>query len=186
MTSGVGQVACNLTSYILQMGERILSILRRYDPNNRPVFLTCVTADRQPILTALHRPLIVAYRNTQNMRADILAWVIMPDHLHAVIELGDYSLSDTVHRFKRNLSSICYRQNRRGRIWQHRFWDHIIRDQTDLNRHIDYIHFNPVKHGLADKPIDWKWSSIHWWMAQGWYQPDWGCVKCENSSGFGE
>ncbi len=62
----------------------------------------------------------------------------------------------------------------RGRVWQNRFWDHIIRDQEDLNRHIDYVHFNPVKHGYVNLPFDWTHSSIHEYHADGFYPRDWG------------
>ncbi|MCK4631684.1 MAG: transposase [candidate division Zixibacteria bacterium] len=163
-----------------------MSILKRYDPLNRPVFLTCVTLDRQPLLVDLIHPLIAAYRHVLNLGVIVPAWVILPDHLHAVIDLGEGSLSDTVHRFKRKLSAVSYGRNHTGRLWQHRFWDHIIRDQADYNRHIDYTHFNPVKHGVSVEPAGWKWSSIHRWMAEGWYQPDWGRVEREDDGVFGE
>lgn len=163
-----------------------MSNLRRYDPASRPIFLTCVTLDRKPLLVDLMRPLTAAYRHILDLGVTVPAWVVMPDHLHAVIYLGESSLSETVHRFKRKLSAVCYRRNRRGRLWQHRFWDHIIRDQADFNRHIDYIHFNSVKHGVSTEPTGWKWSSIHSWMAEGWYQPDWGSVERDEGRAFGE
>ena len=163
-----------------------MSNLRRYDPGNRPVFVTCVTLDRQPLLIDLIRPLVAAYRHVLDLNVAVPAWVVMPDHFHAVIELGELRLSDTVHRFKRKLTSVCYRRRHLGRIWQHRFWDHIIRSQADFNRHVDYIHFNPVKHALVDDPKKWKWSSIHRWAAEGWYQPDWGCTERERGCDFGE
>lgn len=112
--------------------------------------------------------------------------VVLPDHLHAIIDLGDKSISEVVHRFKRKFSAICYNRNRRGRLWQHRFWDHIIRNSEDFNHHVDYIHFNPVKHGLASSAIKWKWSSLHRWMESGWYQPDWGEIENESVQEYGE
>jgi hypothetical protein len=60
-------------------------------------------------------------------------------------------------------------------IWQRRFWDHIIRDQDDHNAHLDYIHYNPVKHGYAAKPTDYPWSSFGSYLENGIYPPDWGC-----------
>lgn len=163
-----------------------MSILRRYDSANRPVFITCVTFNRQPTLLHLIHPILKSYRHIRHYGVTAAAWVILPDHFHALIHLHDNRLSEAVHRFKRKLSSICYQHNNRGRIWQHRFWDHIIRDQDDLNKHIDYIHFNPVKHGLASEPIDWKWSSIHRWMDEGLYQPDWGQIESEHGREYGE
>jgi REP-associated tyrosine transposase len=72
-------------------------------------------------------------------------------------------------------------------IWQRRFWDHIIRNQTDLNKHIDYIHYNPVKHGYVNSPFEWEYSSIHVYRDKGYYQSDWGMKEDLNIGGeFGE
>ena len=59
-------------------------------------------------------------------------------------------------------------------IWQRRFWEHLIRDEDDLSRHIDYIHYNPVKHGLVRKAADWEWSSFHRYVRVGTYEREWG------------
>lgn len=59
-------------------------------------------------------------------------------------------------------------------IWQRRFWEHRIRDETDFAHHVDYIHYNPVKHGLVSRPVDWPYSSIHRAIRQGMIPPDWG------------
>jgi putative transposase len=59
-------------------------------------------------------------------------------------------------------------------IWQHRYWEHQIRDETDFARHVDYIHYNPVKHGLARSPLDWPYSSFGRYVKAGVYAPDWG------------
>ncbi|MDR3575309.1 MAG: hypothetical protein P4L50_15725, partial [Anaerolineaceae bacterium] len=56
-------------------------------------------------------------------------------------------------------------------IWQRRFWEHTILDDEDLNRHIDYIHYNPVKHGLVSKASDWPWSSFHRYVQMGYFEP---------------
>jgi putative transposase len=69
------------------------------------------------------------------------------------------------------------KQRRRG-VWQPRFWEHMIRDQEDLFRHLDYIHFNPVKHGLAACPHQWAYSTFHQWVRRGDYEADWLCA-CE-------
>lgn len=63
------------------------------------------------------------------------------------------------------------RERRRG-VWQRRFWEHTIRDELDLKAHFDYIHDNPVKHGLATAPRDWPWSSFHRWVRAGHYPVD--------------
>ncbi len=69
-------------------------------------------------------------------------------------------------------------------IWQRRFWDHCIRDEEDLRRHLDYIHYNPVKHGLVRRPLDWPWSSFARYVSLGWYSPEWGCLEPESFEGL--
>jgi putative transposase len=59
-------------------------------------------------------------------------------------------------------------------IWQRRFWEHQIRDDDDCKRHTDYIHYNPVKHGLAASPLTWRFSSFHRYVQEGIYHPEWG------------
>jgi putative transposase len=65
------------------------------------------------------------------------------------------------------------RGSRRRGVWQVKFWEHTIRDAADFKRHLDYIHLNPVKHGLAKRPRDWAWSSFRRWVEFGEYEPDW-------------
>lgn len=59
-------------------------------------------------------------------------------------------------------------------IWQRRFWEHTIRDEKDLERHVDYLHYNPVKHGLVKRVKDWEWSSFHRYVRMGVYEAEWG------------
>ena len=66
------------------------------------------------------------------------------------------------------------RRKKEKGIWQRRFWEHVIRDQTDFNRHCDYIHYNPVKHGLVNSPLEWKHSSFGKFVEKGLYRQDWG------------
>ena len=70
------------------------------------------------------------------------------------------------------------RQRRReGTLWQRRFWEHQARDDQDYRAHVEYIHFNPVKHGLAKAPTDWSCSSFMRWVARGVYEEDWGSSR---------
>ncbi len=62
----------------------------------------------------------------------------------------------------------------RANVWQDRYWEHYIRDEVDLLRHVEYIHYNPVKHGLTKRPIDWQWSSFQRYVRMGFYEADWG------------
>jgi putative transposase len=79
------------------------------------------------------------------------------------------------------------RQNRReGTIWQRRFWEHVIRDDTDLERHVDYIHYNPVKHGYVSRVLDWPYSTFHDYVRRGVYPPDWASGDDHEEANFGE
>ena len=71
------------------------------------------------------------------------------------------------------LSDSRIKRRERG-IWQRRFWEHMIRDENDFNRHLDYIHWNPVKHGYVTNVIDWPHSSFHKFVKMGWYSENWG------------
>ena len=71
-------------------------------------------------------------------------------------------------------------------LWQRRFWEHTIRDEADLARHIDYVHFNPVKHGLVQRVRDWPYSSFHRYVREGLLPGDWAGDDGEKGAGFGE
>jgi putative transposase len=113
------------------------------------------------------------------------AIVILPEHLHCIWQLPpDDEAYPTRWRlikahFSRLLESGEYRSRSRVRkgergIWQRRYWEHLIRDEQDYARHVDYIHYNPVKHGLVTQAKDWPYSTFSRWVAQGIYAPDWG------------
>ena len=70
-------------------------------------------------------------------------------------------------------------ERRRG-VWQRRFWEHTIRDETDLESHFDYMHYNPVKHALVPRPRDWPWSTFHRWVRDGHYPIDWAAGQIDN------
>jgi putative transposase len=115
------------------------------------------------------------------------AIVILPDHLHTIWTLPEKD-SDFPTRWKlikstfsRNykktftsyLPDSIISKGERG-IWQRRFWEHLIRDQNDFNKHCDYIHYNPVKHGLVKSPAQWKFGSFSKYLEQGIYEENWG------------
>lgn len=113
------------------------------------------------------------------------AMVVLPDHIHAVWTLpdGDGDFSTRWRLIKSRFRPVETageslpangRPNRGRALWQRRFWEHEIRDQEDLRRHVDYIHYNPVRHGLVDCPIEWPYSSLHRAIRQGTYPTDWG------------
>ena len=108
----------------------------------------------------------------------LIAWVILPDHFHLLFDSNESNLSDILHRIKLSFSSQYRKLKnlRSGNIWQHRFWDHIIRNQEDFNNHINYIHYNPVKHGITTDPKKWEHSSFLDYYSNGFYSEDWGVV----------
>jgi putative transposase len=113
----------------------------------------------------------------------------MSDHFYAVIDPRGTNISRIMQRLKIKFAGL-YRSRyglRKGRVWQNRFWDHVIRDQNDLNRHLDYIHYNPVKHGLCADPFMHNHSSLHKFAEQGYYDPNWGTREPAHMNGdFGE
>jgi len=112
------------------------------------------------------------------------AWVVLPEHMHAIWTLpehdADFSLRWRLIKtaFARQLpkteflSDVRLARGERG-IWQRRFWEHMIRDDDDFARHVDYVHINPVKHGLVKTPADWLYSSFHRYVKEGIYPADW-------------
>ncbi|MEW6648545.1 MAG: transposase [Pseudomonadota bacterium] len=115
----------------------------------------------------------------------IVAMVVLPEHLHAVWRLppedADYPLRWSLIKagFSRLLDKTesigASRQARRERgIWQRRYWEHQIRDADDLARHVDYVHYNPVKHGWVSCAADWPHSTLHGYIERGMVAADWG------------
>jgi putative transposase len=113
------------------------------------------------------------------------AVVVLPEHLHAIWTLppGDanYSVRWALIKaaFSRSLpatEAVSASRRKRGErgVWQRRFWEHTLRDEDDYALHVDYIHYNPVKHGYAARPIDWPYSSLHDFVKRGILPADWG------------
>nr|VFJ47778.1 MAG: putative transposase [Candidatus Kentron sp. DK]VFJ64207.1 MAG: putative transposase [Candidatus Kentron sp. DK] len=159
-----------------------MSNYRRADIPGAMYFFTVVTYRRYPWFDREGRVEILrrAFRKTmarQPFRVE--AMVVLPDHLHCLWQLpeGDRDFSGRWREIKKGASRhLDPGVNARGErpVWQKRFWEHLIRDQEDLRNHMDYIHYNPVRHGLAKRAGDWPWSSFPRAVAKGWYDPDWG------------
>ena len=158
-------------------------------------FFTLVTYQRRKILTTElgRRCLREAIEETQTRWPfHVVAIVLLPDHLHAVWELprGDANYSLRLQRLKSAFtrkylagggsegSRSPSRERKAERaIWQRRFWEHTVRDEDDLKRCVDYIHWNPVKHGLVPRVRDYPWSSFHRFVQLGEYEIGWGGVN---------
>ena len=142
------------------------------------IFFTVVTADRSPILIDEIDRLRGAFRQVmQRQPFAIDAIVVLPDHLHTIWRLpeGDGSYATRWSVLKRYFSvgiaradvrSSLRRRRERG-VWQRRFWEHVVRDESEWNAYVDYIHYNPVKHGYCTAPGDWEFSSYRRFAARG-------------------
>jgi putative transposase len=165
-------------------------------------FFTVVTYHRLPILTtALSREILHSGWENVNKRFPFTtdAICLLPDHLHCIWTLpeGDANYSLRWGEIKKLFTKAYLRQIgpgekrnesrlKRGEaaIWQRRFWEHTIRDLDDYNRHLDYIHYNPVKHGLVKNVIDWPWSSFHRLVKDEYYESGWGTNSSKMNVGI--
>ena len=154
---------------------------RRYYLPNAIVFITQVVDGRErvfadPAQVSLLRSIL--HTAQEKHPFSMLAYVFLPDHFHLLIKpaLG-VTHSQIMLSIKPNFT-VAYKKARRVtgpmRLWQQRYWDHIIRDEIDLVRHLDYIHYNPVKHGYVARPEEWADSSYRYWQQKGAYSERWG------------
>jgi putative transposase len=157
-------------------------------------FFTCVTFQRQPILTSdLGRECLrEAIRMVQGDHPfEIVAVVLLPDHFHTIWTLptGDDRYPLRWMRIKEEFTkrwlasggaeltqSGSRTQHRHRGIWQKRYWEHTIRDENDLKRCADYCHWNPRKHGIVRQISEWPWSSFHRFVLAGEYDLNWGGI----------
>jgi len=127
--------------------------------------------------------------------------MLLPGHIHCIWTLpyGDTDFSTQWGLIKAGFSKRMKKaegrsnadisqsriRQRESSYWQRRFWEHGIRDQRYYNSHMDYIHFNPVKHGLVSAPNDWEYSSFHRMVDEGVYDIEWGTVDKMEFKGIG-
>jgi putative transposase len=162
-------------------------------------FFTVAIANRSDdlLIRAVDR-LRRIYRSVQERQPfETIAICILPDHLHAIWALPendtDFSLRWSLIKsgFSRGLNvtaarSVRHIVKREKGIWQRRYWEHAIRDDLDLARHVDYIHFNPVKHKLVTRVRDWPHSSFHQYVSRGELPENWGGDMRDIGGSFGE
>ncbi len=183
-----------------------MATFRRSTVPGAAYFFTVSTYQRQKVLT--EPPFVEALRQSLRLVKErypftIEAFVVLPDHLHCIWTLppGDADYARRWSIIKRRVSQqtrhliatvLTRSRNERGELalWQRRFWEHQIRDDRDFERHADYIHWNPVKHGYAKTVADWPHSSFHRFVARGMYPADWACdplmVRIHDDGQFGE
>lgn len=164
-----------------------MSKLKRYYTKGNIYFITVVTYKRNDLLIDNFDLLWKSFNKmTKKHNISIDSWVILPDHFHMILTPAENILNDFMHDLKLSFGSLFRKKRNKnaGRVWQSRFWDHIIRNESDLNKHIDYIHYNPVKHGLAVSPFEWEYSSIHEYKE--YYPSDWGNKELLFRDEYGE
>ena len=170
---------------------------RNFVPGGTYFFTVTLEDRRSSALTNNIAALRAAFRRTRKERPfTIDAIVVLREHLHTVMTLpvDDSDFSGRWRRIKWLFTSsvvhtgfVVERDHRSGySLWQKRFWEHTIRDEKDFERHVDYIHYNPVKHGLVTRVCDWPYSSFHQFVRRGLLPKDWAGTAISNDKGYGE
>ena len=154
-------------------------------------FFTVVEFNRLPILTgeACRKMLHAAWLDVCGRFPFRRRRMFVAEHLHCIWTLPEGDADDPLRwREIKRLFTRSYlaevgpgeRRNearvkkREAAVWQRRYWEHVIRDEEDMRRHVDYIHYNPVKHGLVKRVADWEWSCFHRYVRMGYYEANWG------------
>ncbi|UEM22010.1 transposase [Skermanella mucosa] len=146
---------------------------RRDQTPGASYFFTVVTRGRHPVFCADPQVNILreVFREVRSERPfSIDAIVVLPEHIHALWKLPE---GDTDYSTRWQMIKARFSRRDGGTAWQKRFWEHRIRDDEDHARHIDYIHWNPVRHGLVTAPGEWPWSSFRKYQQRGYYGHDW-------------
>jgi len=158
---------------------------RRNRVSGGTFFFTVVLRDRRETTLIRHVDLLresyADVKRSRPFRTDAI--VVLPDHLHAIWTLpeGDDDFPGRWRAIKAGFvralarSGLALERNAKGeaQVWQRRFWEHTLRDEADFAAHCDYIHYNPVKHGHVARPADWPLSSVHRFIEEAVYPPDW-------------
>jgi putative transposase len=165
--------------------------IRRYYVPDSTVFVTNVVNRRTPVFA--HEPYLDLFRETLRTTQEyhpfsMVAYVFLHDHMHLLIRPTGTSSFSTIMQSAKAYFARSYKgaAGIEGRIkfWQKRFYDHVIRDEQDFENHLNYIHYNPVKHGYVHHPEDWPHSSFLAWKARGAYPDFWGWTLPDSLAGF--
>ncbi len=172
---------------------------RRVKVNGGTYFFTVVTYQRSGILCEMEN--VQLLRNSfktvmEKHPFTIDAMVVLPDHLHCIWTLppddSDYSKRWRLikasfsrqcnEKYKQRIISESRKNKKELAVWQRRFWEHLIRDDKDLKQHVEYIHYNPVKHGYVKTPKEWRFSSFHSYVRNGFRNIDWTAFEQDDFS----
>ncbi|ELY4676201.1 transposase [Cronobacter turicensis] len=159
---------------------------RLYIPGNI-WFFTVNLRDRRSLLLCRAIDLLRAQvaRVKRRYSFTIDAWVVLPEHMHCIWTLpeGDYDYSLRWQEIKKGFTRALTPRRAADTVWQRRFWEHGIRDEKDFRRHMDYVYFNPVKHGWVRQVCEWPFSSFHRDVARGLYPKTWAGNSVEFNVG---
>ncbi len=172
----------------------MVSYRRALAPGGRYFFTVTLADRRASLLTDRIDALGIAFRKCRAAYPfETMAIVVLPEHLHCVWALpeGDADCALRWSLIKRAFTRRQYREGptlpgTKTNLWQSRYWEHLIRDDADLRRHVDYIHYNPVKHGHATRPAEWPHSSFRRHVQRGWLPGDWGSGDAGDDVDCGE
>lgn len=176
--NGNGEFSITINAY----SRSTLSSYRRLYIPGGSYFFTLVTYERQPFLANDEdvEELRRAFRQVQQRHPfKTVAGVVLPDHIHVIWTLPKHDCDFSIRwqmiktAFSRQVPAET-REDGSKMVWQPRFFEHYLRDERDLQRHLDYIHDNPVKHGLTNSPMNWPYSSFRRFVQRGWYEETWG------------
>jgi len=161
-------------------------------------FLTVVTYQRYPFFrdpNAVDLFRRVWVKTQKDLPFESIGCVLLHDHFHCLwgLPAGDNRYSVRIKKIKERFTSdwlsqggceVLVTSSQKGRgnrgVWQKRFWEHTIRDERDFEMHLDYIHFNPVKHGYCKRASEWPYSTFHRYVATGYYPSHWGSTCPEH------
>lgn len=147
--------------------------------------------NRKPLFIDNIDILRTAFKNTMQVyKYEIIAICVLPEHIHLILypkDINNYPkiISSIKHYFSRNVGQVCptddlkigYKNKQEKGIFQRRYWEHTIKNEEELNKQINYIHYNPVKHEYIHNVKDWDFSSFHKFVQLGLYEENWGSLK---------
>ncbi|EKM5066558.1 transposase [Cronobacter turicensis] len=164
-----------------------MSRYRRLHIPGNTWFFTVNLRDRRSLLLCRAIDLLRAQvaRVKRRYPFTIDAWVVLPEHMHCIWTLpeGDYDYSLRWQEIKKGFTRALMPRRAADTVWQRRFWEHGIRDEKDFRRHMDYVYFNPVKHGWVRQACEWPFSSFHRDVARGLYPKTWAGNSVEFNVG---
>lgn len=147
-----------------------------YKPGGRQLFLTLAAYQRANVLTEHVNVINESWKLIEREHGmELICWVVLPNHTHLVLDTNFNPISTLTHSFKLATAKLFHAAKVTGRtaLWESQYWSQPMESQRDLERHVDFVHYNPVKHGLAVRPWDYQHSSFREFVKHGYYFKEW-------------